>query len=180
MRFSNPSHTSLKGDTPSPGILQHWPTCAVRSPHSLARLDHMTASQNTTSRLELRVQRCGRRGNTEQVVACRARDSNEPLSSATVARRQGSMARLAPCGWQVGLPAIQLTASEYLNLDIGDDRVYTVWSGCRTKMTMWITAWWHVVQECVLSAVFTVNAGCWRLRPCYAYGRPDDAWVHRP
>jgi|SRR5690242_16282018 len=85
------------------------------------------------------------------------------------------MARLAPCGWQVGLPAIQLTASDYLDLDIGDDRVYTLWSGCRTEMTLWITAWWHVVQECVLLAVFTVNAGCWRLRPCYAYGRPDDA-----
>ena len=59
----------------------------------------------------------------------RARDSFEPCLNHSEAKTRtrwlGWVAHVACYGWQVGLPAIQLTATELLNFSVGDDRSHS-------------------------------------------------------
>lgn len=50
---------------------------------------------------------------------------SEPLRSGHKDPLAGLVAHLTCYRWQVGLPAIQLTASELLNFNVGDDRSHS-------------------------------------------------------
>lgn len=100
-------------------------TGAIKCPHSLAQLDHMTVSQNTTLEPGL----CAAVWIAWKYRATGCLKAYSPIRSEDVPYRQGYITLLARYGWQVGLSAVRLTASEYLDSNVGDDRVHVLCSG---------------------------------------------------
>ena len=105
------------------GILQRRSTGAIERPHSMERLGHMTASQTPPLGLDC-VQRCEKHGNTEQLVFC-VPQTGKRFVRTSQDHWRGLVAQLAVCGWHVGLPVFQLTATVYLEFNVGDDRLQT-------------------------------------------------------
>lgn len=77
----------------------------------------------------------------------------------------------------MGLPAIQLTATELLNFNVGDDRLPSFRSKIFAVTAMWVKLLARGRAECVVFTVGTVDAVCASQQSgANLHGMSDTAW----